>query len=704
MFALHVLLLQTTTMWLSTHVALVFALAVDNATGYDFPDCEGGPLASNAVCNTALDPITRATSLVELFTVPELINNTWWSEALHGVASSPGVDFSTSGAAFDDELIKSVGSIVGMEGRAFNNYGRAGLDFWTPNINPFKDPRWGRGQETPGEDPYHIAQYVYNLVVGLQGGLDPEPYYQDWDGYLITSQDLVEYYLPSVPECSYNAVNGVPSCADTYLLQDILRDFYGFAQDRWNIYSTHNYATPQQAVADSLKAGTDVDCGSFYAEWLPTAYNESLITETDLRTALVHQYASLVRLGYFDPEDQQPYRTYNWNSVNIPAAQQLAYQAAVEGIVLLKNDGTLPLSSSIKNIALIGPWANATTQMQGNYFGVAPYLISPVMGAIDGGYNVTYVLGTNITSNDTSGFAAAVEAAKEADAVIYAGGIDTTVEAEGLDRYTITWPANQLDLIAELQAIDKPIVVVQFGGGQLDDSVLKGKTSVNALIWAGYPGQSGGKAVFDIISGKVAPAGRLPITQYPASYANEIPMTDMNLRPDSTSPGRTYIWYTGMPVYEFGYGEHYTIFSYEWVQAPTASYSIQALVDGGKYAAYLDVAPFATLAVGVTNAGNRTSDYVSLLFTSGTYGDAPYPNKILVSYARSSNIAPGTTAIAELPITLGNLARADTNGNFWLYPGSYELALDTSGVLTSIFELTGIAARLTSFPQNTMTS
>lgn len=206
-----------------------------------------------------------------------------------------------------------------------------------------------------------------------------------------------------------------------------------------NIYSTHNYATPQQAVADALKVGTDVDCGSFYAEWLPIANNESLITETDLRTALVHQYASLVRLGYFDPEDQQPYRTYNWSSVNIPAAQQLAYQAAVEGIVLLKNDGTLPLSSSIKNIALIGPWANATAQMQGNSFGAAPYLISPVMGAMDGGYNVTYVLGTDITSNDTSGFAAAVAAAKESDAVIYAGGIDTTVGAEAaLDRYTIT--------------------------------------------------------------------------------------------------------------------------------------------------------------------------------------------------------------------------------------------------------------------------
>ncbi|KAG1730244.1 glycoside hydrolase family 3 protein [Suillus paluster] len=767
------------------HIALVSALAAGSVSGYGFPDCKNGPLAGNPVCDTALDPITRATSLIELFTVPELIYNTvnrspgvprlglpayqWWSEALHGLAQSPGgVNFSISGefsyatsfpqpilmsAAFDDELIKSVGSIVGMEGRAFNNYGRAGLDFWAPNINPFKDPRWGRGQETPGEDPYHLAQYVYNLVVGLQGGLDPKPYYQvvstckhfagydleHWNGNfrysfnaVITTQDLAEYYLPSFQSCyrdakagaamcSYNSVNGVPSCADTYLLQDILRHFYGFAQDRW-VYSKLRVIvvpshvstlptiirTPQQAVADALKAGTDLDCGLFYTMWLPTAYNESLVTETDLRTALLHQYASLVRysafvLGYFDPEDWQPYRTYNWSNVNTSPARQLAYQAAVEGIVLLKNDGTLPLSSSVNNIALIGPWANSTSQMQGNYFGDAPYLISPIMGAMEDGYNVTYVLGTNITSNDTSGFAAAVAAAKEADAVIYAGGIDDAVEAEALDRYTITWPSNQLNLIAELQAIGKPLVVVQFGGGQLDDSVLKGNASINALVWAGYPGQSGGKAVFDILSGKVAPAGRLPITQYPASYVNEIPMTDMNLRPNVTSPGRTYIWYTGVPIYEFGYGEHYTTFSYKWAQAPANSYNIQDIIDRGKHASYLDIASFATLAVDVTNTGNMTSDYVSLLFVNGTYGIAPYPNKVLVSYDRSHSIAPGCTTTAELPMTLGNLARADNNGNFWLYPGTYELVLDTSRVLGAKFELTGTAAQLTSFPQNTMT-
>lgn len=332
-----------------------------------------------------------------------------------------------------------------------------------------------------------------------------------------------------------------------------------------------------------------------------------------------------ISLGYFDPVEWQPYRTYNWSNVNTPEAQQLAYQAAVEGIVLLKNDGTLPLSSNVKNIALIGPWADATTQMQGNYDGIAPYLISPLMGAIQDGHNVTYVLGTDISTTNTNGFAAAVAAAQEADAVIYAGGIDPTIEAETTDRLSITWPGNQLELIAELQTVGKPLVVVQFGGGQLDDTTLKGNASVsinsvgwvrgltsydqvNALVWAGYPGQSGGQALFDILSGKVAPAGRLSITQYPADYVYEIPMTDMNLRPSATSPGRTYKWYDGTPVYPFGYGEHYTTFNYHWTKAPASTYNIQELVDAGQGVTYVDTATFDTLAIDVTNTGKGESN------------------------------------------------------------------------------------------------
>ncbi|EPQ54190.1 beta-xylosidase [Gloeophyllum trabeum ATCC 11539] len=759
-------------MWASLLATVL--LAVGHVAAYAFPDCSSAPLSGNAVCDITLDPITRARAIIDQFTVPELINNTvntspgvprlglpayqWWSEALHGVAISPGVNFSTSGefsyatsfpqpivmsAAFDDPLILAVATVVSTEARAFNNVGRAGLDYWTPNINPFKDPRWGRGQETPGEDPYHVAQYVYNLIQGLQGGLDPEPYFriaatckhfagydlEDWNGYVrygfnavITEQDMSEYYFPSFQSCvrdakvasvmcSYNAVNGIPSCANTYLLQNVLREFWGLTEDRWvtsdcdavdNIYSPHNYtATLAEAVADAMNAGTDIDCGSVYAEALPDAYAQGLVSETQLYNALVRQYASLVRLGYFDPAAIQPYRQYGWSQVNTPEAQTLAYTAAVEGITLLKNDGTLPLNSSVKNIALIGPWANATTAMQGNYQGVAPYLISPLMAAQTAGYNVTYVFGTNITSNDTSGFAAAVAAAEAADAVIYAGGIDETVEREEVDRYNITWPGNQLDLIAELQQVGKPFVVVQFGGGQVDDTVLKNNATVNALVWAGYPGQSGGTALFDILSGKVAPAGRLTTTQYPADYVNQVAMTDMTLRPSATNPGRTYKWYTGAPVYEFGTGLHYTTFELSWLVAPSGTYSIQTLVqEASRLSPYLDSAPFGTFNVLVRNAGTVTSDYVTLLFLNGTYGPAPYPNKQLVSYTRLHAIpASYGLSVASLPVTLGSLARADNYGNLWVYPGNYTFTVDTPGLITSSFELTGTATQITNFPQ-----
>ncbi|TBU52310.1 beta-xylosidase [Dichomitus squalens] len=763
--------------------AFLTALAVGTScvSGYGFPDCVNGPLSNNTVCDTSKDPITRATALIDLWTDEELTNNTvnaspgvprlglpaynWWSEGLHGVAQSPGVTFAPSGnfsyatsfpqpilmgAAFDDPLIQAVASVVSTEGRAFNNVGRAGLDYWTPNINPFKDPRWGRGQETPGEDPFHLQGYVYNLILGLQGGLDPTPYFKvvadckhfaaydmdNWEGNVrygfnavVTQQDLSEYYLPSFQTCvrdakvasvmcSYNAVNGIPSCANSFLLQDILRDYWGFDDTRWvtsdcdavqNIYTPHNYTdNPAQAAADALLAGTDIDCGTFSSTYLPDALLQGLVNATDLKRAAIRQYASLVRLGYFDPPESQPYRQLGWSDVNTPEAQQLAHTAAVEGMVLLKNDGTLPLSKHVRKLALIGPWANATTLMQGNYAGIAPYLISPLLGAQQAGFDVEYVFGTNVTTtNDTSGFAAAVAAAKRADAVIFAGGLDETVEREEVDRLNVTWPGNQLDLVAELASVGKPLIVAQFGGGQLDDSALKSKRSVNAIIWGGYPGQSGGTALFDILTGKAAPAGRLPITQYPAEYANQVPMTDMTLRPSATNPGRTYKWYTGTPVFEFGFGLHYTTFSFAWASnahanTPAASYSIDALMaSGNKSAAFLDLAPLDTFAVRVTNTGKMTSDYVALLFASGTFGPAPHPNKQLVAYTRVHGLAPKQSAVAELTVTLGAIARADESGAKWVYPGTYTLALDTTGQIKHTFTLEGEARKIADWPKDT---
>ncbi|KAJ7797551.1 glycoside hydrolase family 3 protein [Mycena olivaceomarginata] len=738
-----------------------------------FPDCVNGPLASNPICDTRKDPITRAKALIARFNTTELVANTvnsspgvprlglppyeWWNEALHGLAANHGVKFTSSGnfsfatsfpqtillgATFDDPLVKSVATTISTEARAFNNAGRAGLDFWTPNINPFRDPRWGRGQETPGEDPFHVSQYVLNLIDGLQGGIDPQPYFKvmadckHLAGYdlessggvsrhsfnaIITTQELSEYYLPSFQSCvrdakvasvmcSYNSLNGPPACADPYLLQTILRDYWGFGEDRWvvsdcdavsDVFATHHFTSSiEGAAAAALKAGTDVNCGSTYSANLIAARNENLITNTDISNALVRQYAGLVRAGYFDPADVQPYRQLGWSDVSTSAAQTLAYTVAAEGIVLLKNSGnTLPLKAGLK-IALIGPLVNATVAMQGNYFGNPPFLISPLAGAVAAGYSVTSVQGATTSGTDSSGFAAAVAAAKAADVIVYVGGLDNTVEAEGLDRTSLTWPGVQLNLIQSLAAVGKPLVVVQFGGGQVDNTVLKSNSGVNSIIWAGYPGQSGGTALFDIIRGKVAPAGRLPITQYPSTYTSHVAMSDMNLRPNTATgnPGRTYKWYGGETVYPFGAGLHYTTFSLAFQTTPAATYSIATLVANVGSAPFLDLGVFDVFNLNVHNTGTVASDFVSLLFVTSTAGPAPHPLKELISYSRVHAVAAGATATTQLKVTLGSIARTDANGSAWLFPGSYTLSLDVPQQLTHVFTLTGTATQLTNFP------
>jgi beta-D-xylosidase 4 len=579
---------------------------------------------------------------------------------------------------------------------------------------------------------------VLNLVDGLQGGIDPSLFkiaadckhfagydLENWEGNLrfsfnaiISPQDLSEFYLPPFQSCvrdakvasvmcSYNAVNGVPSCADTYLLQTILRDFWGFDQNRWvtsdcdavSNFIDHKFVTDlPHAAAVGIKAGTDVNCGSTFGNNLAAALSMGLVNVSDISGALTRQYASLVRLGYFDPAASQPYRQLSWSDVNTPNAQTLAYEIAVEGIVLLKNDGTLPLSKSIKKLALIGPWAGATTQMQGNYQGTAPFLISPFAAAQTAGFSATLTQGTAINSTSTSGFAAAIAAAQAADAIIYAGGIDTSIEAEGMDRDTITWPGNQLDLISQLSGLGKPLVVLQFGGGQIDNAALKNNTKVNSILWGGYPGQSGGKAIMDIVAGNVSPAGRLPITQYAADYVNEVPMTDMTLRPSATNPGRTYKWLTSTPTYEFGTGLSFTTFGVSFSGAPKTSYSIQSLVAAGRSAAHLDLAPFDTFSVAVHNSGKVASDFVALLFVKTTAGPTPFPNKELISYVRVKGVGAGQTATARLPVTLGSIARIDDTGSAWLYPGDYSLLVDVPTATTHNFRLTGTQAQLTNWP------
>ncbi|KAI1122245.1 beta-xylosidase [Nemania abortiva] len=741
-----------------------------------FPDCVNGPeiLTSNLVCDSTAPPAERAAALIKAWNTGEklvnLVNNStgaprlglapyeWWSEALHGVAGSPGVAFSALGeysgatsfaspilmsAAFDDELIHAVADIVSTEARAFSNAGRAGLDYWTPNINPYKDPRWGRGSETPGEDPFRIKSYVKALIEGLQGTENTTKviatckHYaaydlERWHGLtryefdaIVTMQDLVEYYLPPFQQCardskvksimcSYNSVNGTPACASTYLMETVLRDFWEWNDENQyitsdcnailNFHEDHNYTkTAAQSAAIALNAGTDTICEVGRNTDVAGAWNQTLLTEPVVDRALRRLYEGLLRAGYFDAPEGTPYRSLAWKDVNTTAAQQLALRSAVDGIVLKKNNGLLPLRSNNASLALIGFWSGPPAgnfAMLGGYAGVPSYYHTPTYAAQQLGFKTATSTGPrnqSVSVNDTW-TAAALEAASNSDIIVYFGGNDMSIESEDLDRDAIAWPGAQLSLIEKLCALGKPCIVVELGD-QNDETPLLANGNVSAIVWAGFPGQDGGTAVFDILTGKSAPAGRLPTTVYPADYVNQVPLTDMNLRPGSANPGRTYKWYNES-VLPFGFGLHYTSFNATFKEGGVANkqYAIEEIVKNCELR-YLDLCDFDPIAISVQNTGNATSDFIALAFLSGEYGPAPHPIKELAAYTRFKSIEAGKTSEADLAIKLGELARVDGNGNTVLYPGAYQVLLDVPTQDTIAFELTGEPKVLIEFPQ-----
>ncbi|EPS33075.1 putative beta-xylosidase [Penicillium oxalicum 114-2] len=737
------------------------------------PACQRRPLSSHPVCNTALSIPERVKSLVNSLTQEEKILNLmdaaagserlglpsyeWWSEATHGVGSAPGVQFTRApanfssatsfpapiltAASFDDALFHDIGEVTGKEGRAFANNGFSGFDFWAPNINAFRDPRWGRGQETPGEDVLVAQNYVRGFVQGLQGD-DPKEkqviatckhfavYDIETDRYgnnfNPTQQELGEYFLPPFKTCArdsgvgsvmcaYNAVFGVPACASEYLLGDVLRDHWNFTADYnyvvsdctavTEIWQSHNFTnSAEEAASVALNSGVDLECGSSYLK-----LNESLASNhTSIETldrSLQRLYSALFTVGFFDGGK---YTDLDYADVSTPSAQILAYAAAVEGMTLLKNDGLLPLGTKhhFKTVAVIGPYGNATTQMQGDYSGMAPHIVSPLEAFQSASqWGVNYAQGTTITNETNTGFDEALRAAEKSDLIVFLGGIDNSLENEGLDRKSLAWPQNQMDLMTELAKTKKPMIVVQFGGGQVDDSALLQNDHVNAIVWAGYPSQSGGTALLDILQGKVSIAGRLPVTQYPASYADQVSLWDLSLRPNANTsyPGRTYKWYTGEPVLPFGYGLHYTKFEYKWEEGLHKQYNIQELVGSckGKSGGSInDVTPFASVKVRVRNVGHEDSDYVSLLFLSSPdAGPAPHPSKTLVAYSRLHGIKKNHAQTTTLNLNLGSLARADEKGSLVIYPGHYKLVLDVDESLALEFSLHGDPEVIETLPE-----
>ncbi|KAJ4962234.1 hypothetical protein NE237_022173 [Protea cynaroides] len=602
-------------------------------------------------CNTSLSYEDRAKDLVSRLSLQEkvqqLVNTAsgvsrlgvpgyeWWSEALHGVSNTgPGVHFNTtvpgatsfpavilSAATFNSSLWYEMGRVVSTEARAMYNVGLAGLTYWSPNVNVFRDPRWGRGQETPGEDPLIVSQYAVKYVRGLQETAEEKlrsdghkplkvasccKHYtaydlDNWKGVdrfhfdaKVTLQDMEDTFQPpfkscvveggvSSVMCSYNRVNGVPTCADPDLLKGLVRgqwnlDGYIVSDcDSVEVFynSIHYTSTPEDAVALALKAGLDMNCGSYLGKYTENAVKLGKVEESMVDQALINDYIVLMRLGFFDGDPTQlPFGKLGLSDICTDDHQKLALEAAKQGIVLLDNNGTLPLSpNKTKNLAIIGPNANATQVMISNYAGIPCGYISPLEGLQKYVSSVTYEPGcANVKCSDGSQIDAAAKAAATADAVILIVGLDQSIEAEGLDRENLTLPGQQEKLVMNVtSAAIGPVVLVIMSAGPIDLSFAKNQSKIVGILWVGYPGQFGGEAIAQVIFGDYNPGGRSPVTWYPQEYVDKVVMTDMNMRANNTVnfPGRTYRFYKGPSIYEFGHGLSYSIFSKFIQSAPS---------------------------------------------------------------------------------------------------------------------------------------
>lgn len=537
----------------------------------------------------------------------------WWNEALHGAArSGMSTVFPQAigmAATFDEELLEKVADVAATEGRGkyntfqkYEDYGSyKGLTFWSPNVNIFRDPRWGRGQETYGEDPYLTGKLGAAFVRGLQGKdpkylktaacakhfavhSGPEGKRHEFNA-VASKKDMEETYLPAFKELvdagvegfmgAYNRTNGEPCCGSKTLIKDLLREqwhFSGyFTSDCWAIADFHLHhrvtSTPLQSVALALKNGCDLNCGNTYA-YILQALQEGLITEEEIRTSCIRLMKTRMKLGMFDKET--PFDSIDYTVIDCKEHQELNLEVARKSLVLLKNNHILPLQKdNLKNVAVIGPNANSITALNGNYHGTANQyhtVLDAVRAALPG-VRVNYSKGCHLYEEklEDPGYSgdclAEVKAQTDlADIVILVVGMDETIEGEEIlgregftgDKKDLLLPKSQRDLIKTVCERNTPVIIVNMTGSAID---FAEGCSADAIIQAWYPGAMGGKAISDLIFGEYSPSGKLPIT----FYRNDNYLPDFE---DYSMENRTYKFIKERPLYPFGYGLSYTSFTY----------------------------------------------------------------------------------------------------------------------------------------------
>lgn len=588
----------------------------------------------------------------------------WWGEGLHGVARAGTATVFPQAigmaATFDEELVKHMSDCIATEGRAKYNEFSAhndrdiykGLTFWSPNVNIFRDPRWGRGHETYGEDPYLTSRLGVAYVKGLQGDGEvmkaaacakhfvvhsgPEALRHEFDAQ-VTPKDMEETYFPAfealVKEAdveavmgAYNRVNGEPCCGSTTLIRDTLREkwhFTGhFVSDCWAIkdfYENHMVvSTAAEAAAMALNAGCDLNCGVTYLHLL-TAYQQGLVTEEAITEAAVRLYTTRFLLGLFDETeyDRIPYEV-----VECEEHVALAEKATRESVVLLKNDGILPLDiKKVKTIGVIGPNANSRKALIGNYHGTSSEYITVLEGIqkyVEGKARVLFSEGSGLFEEKTESLAMAGDRLAEAkivaehsDVVILCLGLDETLEGEegdtgnsyaSGDKVDLLLPKSQRDLMETIAAVDKPVVFCLMSGSAID--LQYPSERFNALLQLWYPGARGGRSVAEILFGEVSPSGKLPVTFYEGTDVLPV-FTDYCMQ------GRTYRYMEGKAQYPFGYG-----LTYGKVEVTNAV--IDKIVEKDGF-------PEAQVKVTIENKGTYDTGDVVQLYIKNT--DSPYAIK-----------------------------------------------------------------------------
>jgi len=628
----------------------------------------------------------------------------WWNECLHGVARA-GIatvfpQAIALAAMWNTELMHRMAVATSDEARAkHHEFARhndrgiyKGLTFWSPNINIFRDPRWGRGHETYGEDPYLTGEIGVSFIKGLQGDdpkylklvatakhyavhSGPEADRHHFDA-VVSKKDMRETYLPAFKKCvqegkaasvmgAYNRTNGEACCASKTLLQDILRDEWGFdgyvVSDCGAIKDIHEHhkvaKTPQESAAMAVKNGCELNCGGVFVSLIQSV-EEGLITEAEIDKALMRLFTARFRLGMFDPEEMVPYAQIPYEVNDCPEHRELALETARESIVLLKNENNLlPLSKDMKAITVTGPNADSLEVLLGNYEGTPSRYVTPLDGIrnkVEPDMKVYYTPGCDLTRNSKAGFSEAVLMAERSEAVVAVLGLSPRLEGEeGAgqgDKTSLDLPGVQEELLKALQATGKPVIMVLISGSAM--AINWADDNVSAIVQLWYSGEEGGTALADVLFGDYNPAGRLPVT-FVKSLDQVPPFTDYSMK------NRTYRYMEDEPLYPFGYGLSYTTFAYSNLNISKQEISADESVE---------------IKVDVENTGERDGGEVVQLYVSNPDAAVTAPIHSLQGFARI-HLKAGEKKTVSFTLTPEQFAIVNEEGEFVVEPGRVEISV-----------------------------